>query len=196
VHAGHLVLGTLADAAEQQGLAALATDRYAPDADQADLVEALRRLLALPQWPVGFDGGQRALASLKGTTSQLIGRFCQAAETATRSRYGPGPWVRYEADLVVPARVRLECAMLKAVTAQYVMGRADAVTHYAQQRELVQELCALMLQRAPETLEPSYREQFEQAGDDAGRLRAVVDQLASLTDPAALAWHARLTTAV
>jgi dGTPase len=30
------------------------------------------------------------------------------------------------------------------------------------------------------------------AGDDAARLRVVIDQVASLTDPAALAWHRTL----
>ena len=83
--------------------------------------------------------------------------------------------------------------MLKAVTAQFVMGRASAVQHYARQRELVQELCHLVLLGAPTTLEPAYREQFEVAGDEPTRLRAVVDQVASLTDPAALTWFARLS---
>jgi dGTPase len=31
------------------------------------------------------------------------------------------------------------------------------------------------------------------APDDAARLRVVIDQVASLTDPAALSWHRTLT---
>jgi dGTPase len=33
---------------------------------------------------------------------------------------------------------------------------------------------------------------WKAAGDDAARLRVVIDQVASLTDPAALAWHRTL----
>jgi dGTPase len=35
--------------------------------------------------------------------------------------------------------------------------------------------------------------EFDAAPDDAGRLRVVVDQVASLTDPGATALHRRLT---
>ena len=40
---------------------------------------------------------------------------------------------------------------------------------------------------------PAFRADFEAAGTDAARLRVVVDQVASLTDASALAWHARLS---
>jgi dGTPase len=33
---------------------------------------------------------------------------------------------------------------------------------------------------------------WKEAADDAARLRVVVDQVASLTDPAAVAWHRTL----
>jgi len=35
---------------------------------------------------------------------------------------------------------------------------------------------------------------FDAATDDAARLRVVVDQVASLTDTSALAWHQRLVS--
>ena len=47
-------------------------------------------------------------------------------------------------------------------------------------------------ERAPDGLQPSFRADFEAAGSDADRLRVVVDQVASLTDASAVAWHARL----
>jgi len=192
VHAGHLVLASLHDRRAQDDLAALAAERYAPGAEPAELVAALHRLLATPMWPVDFDGGQLSMAALKDAASQLIGRFCSAAEAMTRSRHGDAPLRRYDADLEVPQETRLECAMLKAVTAQYVMGRAGAEANFTRQREVVHGLTYGLLVAAPASLEPAYRECFDVARDDAARLRVVIDQVASLTDPAALAWYGRI----
>jgi len=44
----------------------------------------------------------------------------------------------------------------------------------------------------PESLEPWLRPAWSAAADDAARLRVVVDQVASLTDTSAAAWHRRL----
>jgi dGTPase len=40
-------------------------------------------------------------------------------------------------------------------------------------------------------LEPWLREAWSAASDDAGRLRVVIDQVASLTDTSAAAWFQR-----
>ncbi len=61
-----------------------------------------------------------------------------------------------------------------------------------QQRELLSELVDRLADHAPDALEPGLQEQWHQAADDAQRLRVVIDQVASLTDPSAVAWHARL----
>jgi dGTPase len=173
-------------------VAALAVDRYARDAAPDEIASALAGLAAQPWWPHGYDGSQRGLASLKNLTSQLIGRFCQAAERATRDAFGDARLTRYAADLVVPREARLEVAGLKAVAAVYVMGRAGAAAVYADQRELLLELVSALRLGAPGALDPWLRPAFDSAADDAGRLRVVVDQVASLTDPTAVAWHRRL----
>jgi dGTPase len=72
------------------------------------------------------------------------------------------------------------------------MDIEPATTRYAQQRDVVHELVDALRLRAPEGLDPIAREAWEAAGDDAGRLRAVVDHVASLTDPSAMASHADL----
>jgi dGTPase len=194
LHAGHLSVEALRSGPERAHLVELARERYADGDDEAAVAEALDRLLAQPWWPATFDGSQQSLAALKNLTSQLIGRFCTAAEDATRETYGPGQLTRYAADLVVPDATRLECAVLKAVTAVYVMGRSGAPEAYARQRELVRELSALVLLGAPGTLDAVFAPAWEAASDDGGRLRVVVDQVASLTDPSAMAWHRRLTS--
>jgi dGTPase len=198
LHAGHLDPATLHHAGERAELLQLTQEVYAPGAgtnaptDVAELAAALDRLLALPEWPAGYDSSWAAQVALKRSTSTLIGRFCRAAEDETRAKFGPGPLARYEADLVVPVEQRLECAVLKAITARYVMRRAGAPERYAAQRDLVTELATAVLSGAPATLEEPYRTWFATAANDASALRVVVDQVASLTDTAARTWHARL----
>lgn len=50
----------------------------------------------------------------------------------------------------------------------------------------------MMLAGAPGTLDPGFQDAFVDAGDDAARLRAVIDQIASLTDLSAVARHRML----
>ena len=60
------------------------------------------------------------------------------------------------------------------------------------QRDIVTELTHAVLLGAPTTLEPMFAAWFAEADSDAGRLRVVVDQVASLTDTAALNLYGRL----
>ena len=191
LHSGHVRPEQLRDAGERRELLELAAGRYA-DAGTDELGAALDRLLALDYWPESYDGSLRAEAALKRTTSELIGRFCTSAERATRERFGTGPLLRYQADLVVPREMRLECAVLKAVAARYVMARAGASSLRLRQRELVAELTAGLLFGAPDTLAPALRPLYKAAPDDAARLRVVIDQVASLTDHSAVARHRAL----
>ncbi|MFC4906574.1 deoxyguanosinetriphosphate triphosphohydrolase [Actinomadura gamaensis] len=161
-------------------------------ADVAELEERFTDLLAEPYWPDRYDGSMRTLAALKNLTSSLIGRFCVAAERETRAAYGDRPLTRYAADLIVPRAQRLECAVLKGITAHHVWISHE--TERARQRELIMELGDRMAAGAPGTLDPIFREAFEAASDDAGRLRAVVDQIASLTDTSAVARHRALVS--
>jgi dGTPase len=49
-----------------------------------------------------------------------------------------------------------------------------------------------VLDGAPRTLDPAAAGAWHDAPDDAGRLRAVIDQVAQLTDSSAQHWHERL----
>ncbi|MGC5411154.1 deoxyguanosinetriphosphate triphosphohydrolase, partial [Streptomyces sp. DT225] len=155
--------------------------------------DALDRLTAQEWWPHGYDGSAVAQARLKDATSQLIGRFCLAAETATRQAYGTGRLTRYAAELVVPRDARNECAVLKAIADRYVMQRAEQEEIRADQRVVIAELAAALTARAPEGLEPQLRALYEAAPDDRARKRVLVDQIAALTDASARALHAHLT---
>ncbi|MEV5409374.1 deoxyguanosinetriphosphate triphosphohydrolase [Thermopolyspora sp. NPDC052614] len=216
LHSGHVTLELLADPGERREVCALTLRWYAKevgDADAGELEETFARLVAEPIWPGrngragrSVAGGLPDLVALKALTSALIGRFCRAAEAATIEAYGPAPGHapdpapgpasgpapdqgREPADLVVPRRARIECALLKGVTAHYVMSRDDHGANQARQRELIAELASMIARDAPVTLEPALRPAFLDAPDDAARLRVVIDQIASLTDTSAVAWH-------
>lgn len=173
-------------------------------ASEAELSEVLKEFLALEFWGFDFDGGPSALAAAKNLTSELVGRFCKAAEDATLSSWGDGsprapeavrrpyPLARYASDLAIPRRQLLECALLKAVAAEFVMAREGAARRQAGERELIAELVAAVERGAPATLDPLLRPSWDAAGDDAARRRVVIDQVSSLTDTSATAWHTRL----
>jgi dGTPase len=191
IQAGHVKLEWLASPAERAELVELARGSYL-DAPVAELDAALERLQAQEFWPAGFDGSMRAMVALKRTTSELTGRLCGAATRATREQSGAAPLRRYDADLVVPAGARAECAVLKAVADRYVMRREVTVRAQTRQRERLAELLTTLADTAPSSIEPWLRAAYVGAPDDAARLRVVVDQVASLTDTSAMAWHERL----
>ncbi|USQ88177.1 deoxyguanosinetriphosphate triphosphohydrolase [Streptomyces phaeoluteigriseus] len=205
LHAGHIDPNCLHSEPERAEVFRVAVGRYvAADTDPAELAAALDRLQDQEWWPHGYDGTAVAQARLKDATSQLIGRFCQAAEAATRERWGypagrpgtgggSGRLTRYGAELVVPHETRLECAVLKAVADRYVMQRAEQELLRADQRVVIGELAEALTARAPDGLDPQFRALFDRAADDRARKRVIVDQIASLTDPSARSLHARLT---
>ncbi|WP_327182927.1 deoxyguanosinetriphosphate triphosphohydrolase [Streptomyces sp. NBC_01334] len=194
LHAGHIDPNCLHAEPERREIFRVAVGRYVPaGTDPAELAAALDRLQDQDWWPHGYDGTAAAQARLKDATSQLIGRFCLAAEGATRARYGTGRLTRYGAELVVPEEARLECAVLKAVADRYVMQRAEQEVLRADQRVIISELAEALTARAPDGLDPQFRALFDQASDDRARKRVVVDQIASLTDASARSLHSRLT---
>jgi dGTPase len=157
----------------------------------------LDALLELPTLRdlAGYDGSYLAQAAAKRATSELTGRFAGAAVLTTRAAHGSGPLGRYGADVVVPAAVVAECALLKAIAAHYVMLRPGAVERQAGQRRIVTELVEALLAGAPGTLDRSLAPAWRMAEHDGDRLRVVIDQVAQLTDTSAVSWHERLVGA-
>jgi dGTPase len=193
LHSQLILLGQLRDPGERRQVAELTSAVYCPPgwASVGELCETFDGLLELSCWPRHFDGEPQTAAAVKHLTSELIGRFCDAALLATRPA-GSTPLSRYASDLDVPRQQRMECALLKGVTAYYVMGRAGAVASQARERQVLTELVAALAAGAPGSLDPMFRPGYADAGSDAARLRVIVDQVASLTDTSALAWHAKL----
>ncbi|WP_141013568.1 deoxyguanosinetriphosphate triphosphohydrolase [Nocardioides sambongensis] len=164
---------------------------YDAGADDGTLDAAFARLRAVGSWPrTPYDGSRASLAALKNLTSDVIGRFCGAVQQATFAER-PRPFVRYRGDLVIPAGTRTEITVLKGIAAHYVMQDQQRVTLQERQRELLTELVATLRER-PASLDEAHRSDFAAAGDDAARLRVVIDQVASLTDASAVSWHAEV----
>jgi dGTPase len=178
-------LAVLGSPAERAALAELAAKHFA-ELPVSDLEAAAAELFLLP--PVadvaaaGYDGTLAAQVALKRLTSELVGRFASAAVTETRRVHGDGRLTRYAADLLVPDQVAAEVALLKALAVRYVMSDPGRVAMQAAQRELLAELFEIVALRAPDSLDPVFLPAWAAAGDDAARLRVVVDQIASLTD--------------
>jgi dGTPase len=194
--AGLVSIKNLTDHSERAVVSAVARTYYCPpswDVTAGELDEVFAELMELDCWQFSFDGGPASLAAAKNLTSELVGRFCQSAEEGTRAAAGPARLTRYRADLVVPRRQLLECALLKAVAAHYVMRRQAAVDQQAREREVITELALAIERGAPATLDPVFQPAWDTAPTDPERRRVIIDQLASLTDTSALAAHARLT---
>jgi dGTPase len=170
----------------------VAKEDYLSDLTEAELENALKSLQQLSCWPKNYDGSHSSLGRLKDLASQLIGRFAQSVEVATQEKYGDGDLTRYNANLIVPRAQRVEVALLKSIAGHYVINAESSQIRYAEQQKLLTELVEAILESAPNTLESFFLQDWQNAHTDQMRLRVVIDQVASLTDPGAKALHKRL----
>ena len=187
---GQIKLDQLSD--DLPKLFTVAQQMYLADVTESEMQSALNSLQKLSCWPRYYDGTHRSLARLKDLASQLVGRFAQAAEVATQEKYGDGDLTRYNANLVVPRAQRVEVALLKSMAGHYVINATDSQIRYAEQQKILTQLVEAILASAPDTLESFFLQDWQRAQTDQARLRVVIDQVASLTDPGALTLHNRL----
>lgn len=163
--------------------------RYTED----ELDAAFARLEAMDAWISADDDNARRLQGrLKNLTSRLIGRFSRAATAATEAEYGTVPLARYRGSVIVPREIEAEIALLKGLVSGFIMSLDTRQPIYARQRDLLTELLEKLWASGDEHLDGAFTLDFHAAETDEERKRVIVDQVASLTDPAAIAWHERL----
>jgi dGTPase len=184
-----LDLRALRSRSEMAPVIAMTRELYAPDLDEAEISDALERVLATGWIPKSHNGSRTDLAALKDMTSLLIGRFVQTVGAATRAKYGDGPLTRYGADLVIPDAVRAECAVMKGTAAHFVMFTDERRSLMGGQRTQIHELVDAYLAQPQARLDPLHQGDFLGAVDDGAALRVIIDQVASLSDPRAKVLH-------
>jgi len=146
------------------------------------LAAAWGRLVTVAGWVHTFDHSRKDLALLKNLTSTLIGRFAQTAEVYQDSGI---------MQLSVPESTRAEISVLKGIVAKSVMADSARQPIYVKQREMLWDILHTVHEN-PEHLDAVFAHDWAAAHTASEKQRVVLDQVASLTDQSAMAWHEQL----
>ena len=119
-------------------------------------------------------------------TSELVGRYVGATVGATSEAnadlIASNTLGRMHGDLVVPPGAVAEVTLLKAIAVLYVMDEPAHLARQDRQRERIYRVYDYLVAGAPGSLDATFRLWWEQADTDAARDRAIIDQIASMTE--------------
>ncbi|MFM6967045.1 MAG: deoxyguanosinetriphosphate triphosphohydrolase [Rhodoluna sp.] len=189
---GHLLTEQLLDLQNREEVLSQIAKWSGGAFENDELAEAFEALAANEYWLHTYEGSSRDLGALKNLTSSFIGSFVADTTARTLETHSGSSLTRYQASLVVPDRVGAEIAVLKGIVAVFVMTHESRRGFYERQRQQLTELSDALLAKNGENLDAYCSAAWREAGSEQEQLRVIVDQVASLTDQSALAWHALL----
>ena len=176
---GRITLHVLWDLVELAALAEKGARAFGGTPEMLlDAADSLRQLTVVNR-AVDFDHTLAGYANLKKMTSELVGRYVGATVGATAGQERLG---RQHGSLVVPPQALAEVTLLKTIAVLYVMDAPVHIARQDRQRERIYRVFDYLTAGAPGSLDPMYRQWWNEAADDAGRQRVVVDQIASMTE--------------
>ena len=182
--AGRIDLKVLWDLVELAALAQKGARAFGGDPEE--LIEGAATLRELPVVAAAadFDASLSSYAALKAMTSELVGRYVGSTIAATRAaaRLGEYEFGRMHGELVIRPEADREVRLLKTLAVLYVMDDPGHLARQDRQRDRIFRVFDYLTLGAPGSLDPMYRQWFLEASDDAGRVRVVVDQIASMTE--------------
>lgn len=195
--AGRLPLHLLADRRydkERKGFFEKAFARHNGDkgiwSDTKALEEAFNEVI-VGLFPLEgtYLGSWEERASLRDFTSQLIGRYVGATTIVPSDG---------SLRLKIDEDRELEVAMFKELTWVYVIEAPELASQQEGQRKVIEELFriywdAAQGKRSLHLFPAYYGKGLEQASDDQGKKRIVIDLIAGMTEEQALTMHKRLT---
>ncbi|MDP5107866.1 MAG: deoxyguanosinetriphosphate triphosphohydrolase [Candidatus Nanopelagicales bacterium] len=184
IYGNHFNPNSLGAKEEFDEVVKVAKSEYAADLSNDQLSQALNYLISQEWWVKSFTATQVEMAALKNMTSYLIGKFTEEIERSTKLENESSNLTRYNANLVVPSNTRSQIAVLKAVVNLFVMQRKGAAENYAKEQDLILSIVA-GLEKNPDKLNTQFKSQFDDATNEKQAKRAVIDQVASLTDSSA-----------
>jgi dGTPase len=210
--AGLIPLDRLArDAGERDRFAEKAAHEVVTNSDgtgytEAELVELFRQIsVMLPSVDGPYVGTIEQRALLRQYTAGLIGRYVgfgyEGAVTLREPTADDG------CRVLIDRRIRMEVAMLKQLTWQYVIYNPALAAQQYGYRRVIRELFEIFMDAAadpgmrnllPVRCQEWLRRDDERAdfeSDDQFAARAVADLIASMTEQEALGMHRRLTGA-
>lgn len=179
-------LNVLWDLVELAQLAEKGAKAFGGTADELlEAADSLRNLSVINA--IGdFDYSLRDYANLKKMTSELVGRYVGATIGATSEAnaelISSNTLGRMHGDLIVPKQAEAEVKLLKTIAVLYVMDEPAHLARQDRQRERIYRVYDYLVGGAPGSLDATFRLWWEQADTDATRDRAIIDQIASMTE--------------
>lgn len=179
-------LNVLWDLVELAHLAEKGAEAFGGTADELlEAADSLRNLDVINALG-NFDYTLRDYAKLKKMTSELVGRYVGATIGATSEAnaelISANTLGRMHGDLRVPPLAQAEVKLLKTIAVLYVMDEPAHLARQDRQRERIYRVYDYLVAGAPGSLDATFRLWWEQADTDAARDRAIIDQIASMTE--------------